>query len=267
MAPVDRSLRGSDEALLLAPGPRLVVLTPERLRGRHFWLGGAVQGIGRAPGNDIRLDEDGVAGHHALIYQVDSVVLIEEAGDGPGVYVNGARITTPVVLQPGDTVRLGVVDLRLLGATVPAQRGSERRAGGGAAVSAALGSAVPGSVEAPARAPRADPSETDPSETGLWRANPRRRGWAAARAGMALACLGGVLAGYALVRYLQAFLKLFDSFQLGEAPDFGGAWAGLVPLFITGAAVHCLGLVLIVVGVLMKRGAPLRPNGAIGASR
>lgn len=221
---------------MLAPGPRLVVLAPERLRGRHFWLSGAAQGIGRAPGNDIRLDEDGVAGHHALIYRVGSVVLIKDAGSELGMHVNGARVTTAVALQPGDTVRLGRVELRLLGAAVPAQRGSERLASGGAL----------------AGAPRVDP---------------RRRGRAAARAGMVLACLGGAIAGYALVRYLQAFLTLFDSFQLGEAPDFGGVWAGLVPLFIAGAAVHCLGLVLIVVGVLMKRGMPLHPNGAVSASR
>ncbi len=63
--------------------------------------------IGRDADNDVVIDEPHVSGDHAKLVSRDEQVFIEDLGSTNGTFVNGNRITSPVVLNSGDTVQLG----------------------------------------------------------------------------------------------------------------------------------------------------------------
>jgi hypothetical protein len=63
--------------------------------------------LGRAPGNDIRLEDPFASSFHARIRSQRQGVLIEDLGTTNGTRVNGVRITTPVRAEPGDIVDVG----------------------------------------------------------------------------------------------------------------------------------------------------------------
>jgi pSer/pThr/pTyr-binding forkhead associated (FHA) protein len=63
--------------------------------------------IGRDADNDMVIDESHVSGDHAKLVSRDEQVFIEDLGSTNGTFVNGRRITSPVVLNTGDTVQLG----------------------------------------------------------------------------------------------------------------------------------------------------------------
>lgn len=69
--------------------------------------------IGRDRKNDMILPDPLVSRNHALIRQLgnDDYYLID-SGSSNGSYLNGRRITTPVVLQDGDTIAIGSTMIR-----------------------------------------------------------------------------------------------------------------------------------------------------------
>jgi FHA domain-containing protein len=70
--------------------------------------------LGRGAENAVRLDgDDYVSGRHALIEPRQDGLWIEDAGSTNGTFVNGARVTSSRLLQPGDVVRIGQTDLRV----------------------------------------------------------------------------------------------------------------------------------------------------------
>jgi hypothetical protein len=72
-----------------------------------FQLVGPGITIGRMAENDIVLDDNTVAHHHArLDMQADTYVLTD-LGSADGTWVNGRRISAPVLLRAGDSVRFG----------------------------------------------------------------------------------------------------------------------------------------------------------------
>ncbi|HLM44122.1 MAG TPA: FHA domain-containing protein, partial [Myxococcaceae bacterium] len=88
--------------------------------------------IGRSPSCEIPLtDDDQMSRRHARFTVVDSQVRLADLGSRNGTLVNGDRISTEVVLQPGDRVLVGKTTVLVeppgaaaLGgaATVPAAR-------------------------------------------------------------------------------------------------------------------------------------------------
>jgi hypothetical protein len=66
--------------------------------------------IGRHPDNTIQLTDLGVSSYHARIFRGPDGYAIEDMKSRNGVWVNGAR-AYHVVLQNGDTIRLGATDL------------------------------------------------------------------------------------------------------------------------------------------------------------
>lgn len=66
--------------------------------------------LGRRPDNQVVFDAEkdrAVSGHHAELSLVNGHASLRDLGSQNGVYLNGQRITGPVQVGPGDTVRLG----------------------------------------------------------------------------------------------------------------------------------------------------------------
>ncbi|HEX4954082.1 MAG TPA: sigma 54-interacting transcriptional regulator [Thermoanaerobaculia bacterium] len=79
---------------------------------RTFLLPSGLCRLGRSAGNDIELTVPGVSKHHALLRPEDGRLLAEDLLSKNGTFVNGERVHRRL-LEPGDLLRLGPVELRL----------------------------------------------------------------------------------------------------------------------------------------------------------
>ncbi len=94
-------------------GRLVVVASPSLDAGLVRVLDSAPIMLGRGEQNDLTLDSDDFASaRHARIEPRRDGVWVEDVGSTNGTYVNGARITKPRVLRPGDVIRVGSTDLR-----------------------------------------------------------------------------------------------------------------------------------------------------------
>ncbi len=69
--------------------------------------------IGRAADNDVVLTDPGVSRYHAYIRVRGQEAWLYDRGSANGVWLRGQRIQGPVLLQPGDAIRVGDVVLRM----------------------------------------------------------------------------------------------------------------------------------------------------------
>lgn len=84
--------------------PRLVVQQSDVLRaGVPFTIGGGLT-LGRAPHNDVVLDEGVVSGRHARVVPPGTVV---DEGSTNGTLVNGRQVSGRAALREGDIVQVG----------------------------------------------------------------------------------------------------------------------------------------------------------------
>jgi pSer/pThr/pTyr-binding forkhead associated (FHA) protein len=125
-----RDLRLPQESFVLSPGQasaagllgrsqamktgRLVVLaSPSREVGEEHALDSSALTVGRSTQNDLPIaDDDFASARHARIEPRRDGVWVEDIGSTNGTYVNGARISKPRRLAPGDVIRVGATDLR-----------------------------------------------------------------------------------------------------------------------------------------------------------
>jgi putative ABC transport system ATP-binding protein len=75
--------------------------------GQRLPLTGEDLYIGRAPSNDIVIDEPTVMDRHARLLRFAEGWVLADLDSGDGTAVNGEPVTYPVVLAPGDNLRLG----------------------------------------------------------------------------------------------------------------------------------------------------------------
>ncbi|MFC9896121.1 BTAD domain-containing putative transcriptional regulator [Nocardia sp. NPDC127579] len=68
--------------------------------------------IGRAPDNDVVLEDNRVSRKHARILHREGGVFIRDRDSANGVYVNGAPIGADTALADGDVIRVGSTTLR-----------------------------------------------------------------------------------------------------------------------------------------------------------
>jgi hypothetical protein len=68
--------------------------------------------IGRAAGNEIRIDDSFASSRHARLYDRDGVVFIEDMNSTNGTYVNGRRLGAQQQLHPSDRIRIGDTEFR-----------------------------------------------------------------------------------------------------------------------------------------------------------
>ena len=91
------------------PVAALVILTSPEAgldSGARFELGEAFT-LGRAPHNDVVLQDRFVSAHHAEIERRDESYVLRDMGSTNGTFRNGARIEADVVLQDGDRIGVG----------------------------------------------------------------------------------------------------------------------------------------------------------------
>jgi hypothetical protein len=123
---VSRDVRLPQESFILRPGEstpgsavspqpgRLVVVKSPALDvGTDFELNSSALTIGRGPQNDVQLEDDEFASaRHARFEPRRDGVWAQDRGSTNGTFVNGARLSRPRRLTPGDIVRVGESDFR-----------------------------------------------------------------------------------------------------------------------------------------------------------
>jgi pSer/pThr/pTyr-binding forkhead associated (FHA) protein len=86
---------------------RLVV---ERGRRRTvFRLPDGAGVVGRGRGNTLRVPSAEVSRQHCELRQDDGLLTVEDLGSVNGTFLNGARVTEPQVVRPGDRLQVGPV--------------------------------------------------------------------------------------------------------------------------------------------------------------
>jgi pSer/pThr/pTyr-binding forkhead associated (FHA) protein len=91
---------------------------PVRLRmqlgqsiGQVYTMVGNTLSLGRAPDNDVVLDDPQVSRHHARLMRRGDQIMVEDLGSTNGTLLNGQRV------PPRSYVRLGLEDTLLIGRT------------------------------------------------------------------------------------------------------------------------------------------------------
>ena len=92
--------------------PRLVVISGPQA-GETFNLGPGELIIGREEGSSIWLWDPKVSHHHAVLRRRGDQMVVEDLHSTNGTLVNGAGISSPTMLLPGDVITVGDVQLRL----------------------------------------------------------------------------------------------------------------------------------------------------------
>jgi pSer/pThr/pTyr-binding forkhead associated (FHA) protein len=90
---------------------KLVILT-QGLTGRAHELNVDRTTIGRVEDNLFQIAEPSVSSHHCEVLLRGSDVVIKDLNSTNGTFINGEQITESV-LKPGQTLRLGQVELKL----------------------------------------------------------------------------------------------------------------------------------------------------------
>ncbi len=76
-------------------------------------LPGTVAVLGRDPACDIVLNDSKCSRRHAIVEDGPEGLVVRDSGSANGIYVNGRRVER-ARLRPGDTLRLGDAQLKLL---------------------------------------------------------------------------------------------------------------------------------------------------------
>src|SRR5437667_5692386 len=92
---------------------RLVLLS-EGLTGRTYELKVDRTTVGRVEDNSFQIPEASVSSHHAEIILRGNDVVIKDLNSTNGTFINGEKISE-AVLKPGQTLKFGMVELRLDG--------------------------------------------------------------------------------------------------------------------------------------------------------
>ena len=77
--------------------------------GRRFPLASGEHVIGRDADVDIRFDTSTVSRRHARVVVTADAAVLEDCGSKNGTFRGNERVTSPVALADGDTIRIGSV--------------------------------------------------------------------------------------------------------------------------------------------------------------
>lgn len=105
----------------MAPGSGelLVVSGQSPARGERFELNSSVITLGRDASNQIVIGDPFVSGAHTRIAVADGGYWVEDLGSRNGTYVNGERVESSRLLEPGDRLEVGDTVFRFEARTAP----------------------------------------------------------------------------------------------------------------------------------------------------
>jgi hypothetical protein len=63
--------------------------------------------VGRSREADLVIDDPFASDFHARVAPDDSGFLVQDLGSTNGTFLNGERLSAPVAVAPGDTIRIG----------------------------------------------------------------------------------------------------------------------------------------------------------------
>jgi hypothetical protein len=86
--------------------------------GQRFPLSAQGRVVGRAPTADIRVRDEAVSDHHAMVVSKDGQDFVYDLGSDTGTFINDVRVEQ-AELQPGDVIRVGQVRLEYFNAHAP----------------------------------------------------------------------------------------------------------------------------------------------------
>jgi pSer/pThr/pTyr-binding forkhead associated (FHA) protein len=94
--------------------PQHLVVTAGRLTGTSLPLRESGTVIGRNPECALVLDDDFASGRHARIFSREGAWFVEDLGSTNGTFLGNERLTGPVRVEAGSTLRIGktVIELR-----------------------------------------------------------------------------------------------------------------------------------------------------------
>jgi pSer/pThr/pTyr-binding forkhead associated (FHA) protein len=90
---------------------KLVILS-QGLTGRTLELKVDKTTIGRVEDNTFPLTEPSVSSHHCEVLRRGADIVVRDLNSTNGTFINGEKITESV-LKPGQTLRLGQIEMRL----------------------------------------------------------------------------------------------------------------------------------------------------------
>lgn len=106
-----RDLRDSRRVADAPPVARVVAL--DGIAPGMIFVLEALNEVGRAADNGIRLDDETVSAHHARIFYHGGQWWLEDLASRNGTDVNELPVEEPLVVAYGDEIRFGRVRLRL----------------------------------------------------------------------------------------------------------------------------------------------------------
>jgi pSer/pThr/pTyr-binding forkhead associated (FHA) protein len=130
---------------------KLVVLT-QSMAGRSYDLATERTTVGRVEDNAFQIEEPSVSSRHCEILLRGGDIVIKDLNSTNGTFINGEKVSEGV-LKPGQTLRLGNVELKLDTPGAPAAPASAP------ASSASAPSAPSGAPAAPATPPASAPKK------------------------------------------------------------------------------------------------------------
>lgn len=111
-----------------ASGPQLRGLTGA-VTGKTFPLAGTML-VGRVPGVDLQVDDDSVSRRHAELVVNGREIIVRDLGSANGTTVNGAPISEDTILNVGDIIQFGIVELMFETGSPSGARSPVRKTGG-----------------------------------------------------------------------------------------------------------------------------------------
>jgi pSer/pThr/pTyr-binding forkhead associated (FHA) protein len=94
-------------------GPRTLVVTAGPLTGTKITLGDQPILLGRADDSTLVLTDDFASSRHARLTNRGGQWYVEDLGSTNGTYLDQQRVQGPLLVQPGQPIRIGQTALEL----------------------------------------------------------------------------------------------------------------------------------------------------------